>query len=297
MVASKGRSRKSRFVLPPHAVRPQEFEKVDAANRRAKKVLEFIRKRGVSKLDKDAIERLSSDSVKQHKRVSRVLRNRRFPEKSLDGGFELVNSGREAALYRLNGVKGRVFKFWRQDWILSNYKLLSNGQPAHKRAAKRAARRFHSLSHLHLDMVEKKNVPHHGLPINEFRKVTFVLSGMTEDVLNAARALGIPAPRVARMVLHPTKELYIVEMSDLSKKGADIISANELLNPNVAKKVKNASELIRLMGEDQRKLALNGIIEDSSNLHPPLSPWLIRVNTRTGIGERFLWDTTNLSYK
>jgi hypothetical protein len=170
-----------------------------------------------------------------------------------------------------------------------------NKKRVHKRAAQRASRRFSSRDHATLTSSELKEVPHHGLPLSQFSKITFVLSGMTEDVLNQARTSGIPCPPVAKMVHHPYKEMFVVEMSDLSKRGHRIVSGNELDLPETKKLIKNADEIKKGIESDKSKLLKLGLKIDST-IHPPDSAWLVRINEKTGVAERFLWDATNLYF-
>lgn len=216
------------------------------------------------------------------------------PRKVMGARFTKVNSGKEAVLYKDKKTK-HIFKFWRQDWILSTYKMYLNGTPVHRRAAIRAARRFDLRDHQIFQTTESKEIPHHGIPLNQFAQITFVLSGMTEDVLSRAKKLGIPCPSYAKMVHHPTKEMFVVELSDLSKPGCIIVSANEITSLEIKKGIKNFDEIIEGIESDKKLLASIGLKSDESQ-HPPLSGWLVRINKKTGVAKRFLWDVTNLSY-
>lgn len=214
-------------------------------------------------------------------------RNKIHPRKEMPR-YALVNSGKEAALYRPAG-QHMIHKFWRQDWVLSRYDFFQNGKRVYRKASKRAGRRFDS-DMVTGETVEQPNITHHGLPADQFRKITLILSTTTEDIIRQAKNIGIPTPPHVRAAPHPSKPLYIVEMSDLSKPGYSIASGMHL--EHLKKIVKNTDELLRLIEEDKRKLAALGYYEDS--LHPKNSAWLIRYNEKTGIGERFLWDVTNL---
>lgn len=202
--------------------------------------------------------------------------------------YNLVNSGMEAALYR-HAPNNKIHKFWRQDWILSRYRFFKNGKRVYKNAGRKSARMFDS-DLVTAATVEKKGIAHHGIPIEEFRKITLVLSTTTEDIIRQAKAVGIPVPSRVKAVPHKTKPLYIVEFTNLSKPGCKIISAAYL--PDMAAQIKNSGKLLQLIEQDKGKLKELGYHEDL--LHPQHSAWLIRYNERTGIGERFLWDVTNL---
>ena len=206
--------------------------------------------------------------------------------------YPFVSAGREAALYRVRG-RGVVHKFWRQDWILANYKMFRNEKRAFAKSAKRAQDRFrtgHDLA-----PVENTEVPHRGIPIEQFKKITFIMSKTSEDIINQARKKEIPVPEVARAISHPKKDLYILELSDLTKKGHTIVSGNEFISM-YTKKVKNAEEIQAGMDQDLKKLKRLGYEQDLDT-HPPYSSWLVRINNKTQEAERFLWDPTNLRIK
>ena len=122
----------------------------------------------------------------------------RHPKKTIYD-YPLLNSGFEGVIYKKGN--GTVLKLWRQDWILAHYKMLASGKKAFGNAAKRAQRRFHSEHDILT--VEDKSIPHHGIPMEKFRMITFIMSKASEDILSRARAEGIPVPQVARTVRHP----------------------------------------------------------------------------------------------
>ncbi|MFH1256657.1 MAG: hypothetical protein V1494_05190 [Candidatus Diapherotrites archaeon] len=221
-------------------------------------------------------------------------RDRGHPRKTLyekkPEEARFVGLGKEAVIYRLPG-KGVVHKYWRQAWILANYKMLDSKGLRYEQAARRAQKGFESDMHGHT--IEKKGHSFHGLPIKEFGKITFILSKTTEDILKRAGKVGIPVPRIAETILHPKQPLYILKLSDLSKEGCDIISGELLSDPRIQSVISNYSELQRAIRRDTAKLYELGYEQDI-DLHPPNSAWLIRINKKTGKAERFLWDATNL---
>ncbi len=211
-------------------------------------------------------------------------------------GYQLIGYGREAALYRKPAAKV-VHKFWRQDWVLAHYPIFRSGKRYFTRAASRAAERFtRADSENRHDLIEKErsDVPHHGIPIDDFRRITLILSVASQDLIRQARTLGIPTPKVARAIPHPTKPLYVLEISDLSKKGHSILTGNELYNENKRQRIENYRELLDAIKEDEKKLAERGYVQDLKN-HPANSSWIIRINNRTRIAERFFCDVTNMT--
>ncbi len=203
--------------------------------------------------------------------------------------YPFLSKGFEAALYKVK-EKNVVHKFWRQDWILANYPMFASGKRAFKQASRRAAKRF-SSSHDAL-LKEDYSAPHHGIPIEKFKMITFIMSKTTEDIIKQAGKAGIPVPPVARTVRHPKKDLYIVELSDLSKPGRTIFSGNEFVrNPGIKPEIKG--RIVELMNNDAEKLFEMGYEQDIET-HPVYSAWLVRVDKKTGKAERFLWDPTNL---
>jgi hypothetical protein len=212
------------------------------------------------------------------------------PKPRLDE-YRLVNQGKEAALYQIPGRRV-VHKFWRQDWILSTYPMFNSSGQIFIRAAKRAAKRFNTSSMADTDRTESKSIAHRGIPLGQFRRITFVLSHVSQDILNQARAAGIPSPAVARVVPHPTKDLYVLELTDVSKPGHKIISGNDFVR-DYKTRCSNFNAITGGIDEDRKILLKLGYEEDSPN-HPPNSAWLVRLNEKTGKAKRFLWDVTNL---
>ena len=208
--------------------------------------------------------------------------------------YELVNSGKEAAIYSRPGT-GVVHKFWRQGWILANYPMFDSKGRLFKQAAKRAAEEFQSQTH-DAELRQKKDHVHRGIPIEQFSKITFILSKVSEDIINRARRAGILAPTIARAINHPFKPLYVLELSDLSKEGHKIISGNELKAEHSRNPIRNFKEIMEAIEKDKAKLGQLGYKEDIEN-HPINSAWLIRINEKTREAERFLWDATNLRRK
>ena len=150
--------------------------------------------------------------AKSYKVARAKIAETRHPKRTIYS-YPFVNSGFEAALYSVKG-KGVIHKFWRQDWILANYQIFHSGKKAFAKARKRAQKRFQS-GHDPLP-VENPKIPHHGIPIKQFKMITFVLSKASEDIFNQARKKRIPVPEIAKAIRHPKKDLYILELSDLS---------------------------------------------------------------------------------
>ncbi len=240
------------------------------------------------------------------KEKRRIPRTRDVHPKPMHIGYRLVGYGNEAAVYQIPG-RGIVHKFWRMQWILAHYPMFdirwrTRGrlfQQASARAAKwldsqegRSTFENPRFGGLGVDKVPIEKGAH-GIPMEQFRRITFVLSHASRDILRRARNEGIPSPAIARVVMHPKKLLYVLELTDLSKKDHIIFSGNELEVRNRNSAIKNFEEIKRGIERDKRILRQMGLEEDLDT-HTMNSAWLIRLNERTRIGERILWDVTNL---
>ena len=133
----------------------------------------------------------------------------------------------------------------------------------------------------------------HTIPPNQWKMLTFILAGHSVDVINTARRLGIPTPKVFRSVL-VDKKYYAIEMSDLSKRGTTILAGHQLNYAQYQRGISNYEELMRQIWGDTEKLGKAGYVESSQHL--PFGGWLIRVNNKTKIAERFFVDATNFVY-
>lgn len=131
----------------------------------------------------------------------------------------------------------------------------------------------------------------------EWNYITFILANHTVDVMGKGRELGIPVPKEFRRVkaFINGEEEWVVEMKDLSLKGHSIHSADKVFKPGPRIRPANLNELREKIEDDIRLLKIRGVVQD--DLHPTYSAWLIRINNKTGLGERFLVDATNLVSK
>ena len=197
----------------------------------------------------------------------------------------LAGEGVESTIKRLKGRK-LVHKVFRLGWMEKRLSFGGNLGWISKRygtMVQDASRDPHLIGRKRLQTI----------PPNQWKMLTFILAGHSVDVINTARRLGIPTPKVFRSVL-VDKKYYAIEMSDLSKRGTTIIAGHQLNYAQYQRGISNYEELMRQIWGDVEKLGKAGYVE--SEKHHPFGGWLIRVNNKTKIAERFLVDATNFVY-
>ncbi len=197
-------------------------------------------------------------------------------------------SGLEAIIRPVIGQRGTVHKIFFPDWITRKY--LMGGRLSW------ISRQAFSPVMAEIRDVQPPPRGRHGfqtLPAEQWKKITFILATHTVYVLKAARKLGIPTPNVFRQVcvMGKTGLFWVVEMSDLRKKGAVIVSGDELEEFHKEKKIANFGQLKKQILADERKMARAGFHHDFS--HRRFGQWVVRIDKKTRIGERFIVDATN----
>lgn len=233
---------------------------------------------------------------RERRKTPRPPKGQELHPRPVQYGYQRIGYGNEAALYRIP-ERRVVHKFWRQEWILAHYPMFDSRGRLFRQMVRRAEGRINpsqSAIFQHDTQHQGPQRIYHGLPVEQFGRITWILSRFSQDLLDQARRNGIPTPRIARTVSHPTKPgMYVLELSDLSKPKHTIASIHELPEIAHAHPVDNLPEIMRGIQEDKRVLRRLGYEEDRAE-HAPGSAWIVRINDRTHRAERFLWDVTNL---
>ncbi len=224
------------------------------------------------------------------RRSARKIRRADFSISMPAYGEELIGAGMESVIRPIAG-KRLVHKVFKPGWITRNYAM--GGR------LRWISRKAFSLALAIRDPQPPKKGRHgfSRLPPEQWEKITLLLANHSVDVLRTAKELSIPVPKTFRCVCVRGRsgKYWVLEMTNLRKRGTALFDADTLeimhrKKPD-ANPAKNYAELRKAIEEDSRKLARKGFFEDKS--HIKYGSWLIRVNRRTGIGERFLVDATN----
>ncbi len=177
-----------------------------------------------------------------------------------------IDFGLEANVWSFG--KGLIHKIFRPKWIKKKYVMEGKLRWINTSSLKR-------------------------FPPEAWEKITLLLANHSVDVLRTAKSLGIPAPKKFKAVCVKGKKGYywVVEMSDLRKKGTVLLEGSDLHSFNRKNPIKNFQQLSKLMVEYREKMWKKGFYYADS--HYSNGEWLIRINKKTGIGELFLVDATN----